>query len=243
MAECLIRYGADINKSNKFGRTCLMKAVPDEALCQLLIDNGADVTAQDELGCLALHHAIFKNQPDTVQLLINHGGSDPYVRNKAGDDAFRTASLTGSKVILEKLLFQFKPQLRCWIESYQLLGGYFTGRGEDTDKGVPCWKDAVDVQQRSSGVEIISSKPNPVYLFAQEVNTVEELEALARNQESVNMYALMIRERILGPNHDATIRSLLHRGWIYKHNGEIRRLHRYMEVCSTIAEFWPGASD
>ena len=52
---------------------------------------------------------------------------------------------------------------------------------------------------------------------------VEELEALARNQDSVHMYALMIRERILGPNHPDTIVALLNRGESYKCNGKIRR--------------------
>ena len=85
------------------------------------------------------------------------------------------------------------------------------------------WKEAVDVQQKNSGVEIIHLKPNPVYLFVQEVNTVEELEALSRSRESIQMYSLMIRERILGPNHNDTIRALLECGISYEQKGEIRR--------------------
>ena len=116
--------------------------------------------AQDENGDLALHHAISRNLPGTVQLLLDHS-SDPYVKNKAGDDAFQTASLNGRELILDELLFEFKPQLQRWIESYQLLGGYYIDFGDDTDKGIQCWKDAIDVQQRSSCVEIISSNPKP----------------------------------------------------------------------------------
>ena len=48
VAEYLIGRGADINKPNKSGETCLMKAVGFKELCQLLIDNGADVMAQDD---------------------------------------------------------------------------------------------------------------------------------------------------------------------------------------------------
>ena len=222
VAEYLIKHGADINKPNKSGETCLMKAVKFKALCQLLIDNGADVTAQDENGDLALHYAIKREQPDTVKLLIDHG-ADPYVKNKSGDDAFQAASLRGRELILNKLLTKIKPPIQRWIESYQLFGGYYIDFGDDTDKALQFWREAVDIQRKNLCVEIIPSKPNSVYLFVQEVNTVEELEALARNRESVNMYALMIRERILGPYHNETIRGLLNRGRSYKRNGEIRR--------------------
>ena len=202
-----------------------MKAVELKEICQLLIDKGADVESQDENGDLALHHAIEKDQPDTVQLLLDHG-SDPYVKNKAGDDAFQIASLKGRELILKELLFKVRPPVQRWIESYQLLGGYYIVYGDeadDTDKAINFWKDAVDIQQKNACVAIITSKPNPVYLFAQEVNTVEELDALARNRESVHMYALMIRERILGSNHKETIAGLFKRGRSYKYNGEIRR--------------------
>ena len=50
--------------------------------------------AQDENGDLALHHAIMRDQPDTVQLLLDHG-SDPYVKNEAGNDAFQRRVLKG----------------------------------------------------------------------------------------------------------------------------------------------------
>ena len=143
------------------------------------------------------------------------------MKNKDGDDAFQMASLRGQELILNKLLTKMKPPVQRWIESYQLLGVYYADHKKD--KKINSWKKAVDVQQKNSGVAIIPSKPNPVYLFVQEVNTVEELEALARNRESVHMYSLMIRERILGPNHQDTIRALLDCGSSYERKGEIRR--------------------
>ena len=222
VAEYLIRHGADVKKPNNIGETCLMKAVKLKELCKLLIDNGADVKAQDEFGDLALHYAISRNQPDTVQLLLTHC-SDPYVRNKAGDDAFRAASIIGKKLILEELLFKLKPPVQRWIESYQLLGGFCVDSADDLAGAMTSWKNAVDLQQKNTGIKIISSKPNPVYLSAQEVNTVEGLEVLSWNRESIQMYALMIRERILGPNHNHTIVALLDRGESYKCNGETRR--------------------
>ena len=106
-----------------------------------------------------------------MQLLLDHG-ADPYAKNKAGDDAFQAASINGEKLILKELLVKLKPPVQRWIESYQLLGGFCVDFADDIVEAMTYWKDAVDLQQKNPGVEIISSKPNPVYLFAQEVNTV-----------------------------------------------------------------------
>ena len=118
MAEYLIRHGADIEKRNKYGETCLMKAVELKEICQLLIDKGADVKAQDENGDLALHHAIEKDRPGTVELLLDHG-SDPYVKNKAGDDAFQMASLKVRELILNQLLFKFYLFIKLYCTNNQ----------------------------------------------------------------------------------------------------------------------------
>ena len=55
------------------------------------------------------------------------------------------------------------------------------------------------------------------------LTTVEELEMLCQNHEFVHMQALMLRERILGPDHIKVQTGLLFRGWVYKLYGEYRR--------------------
>ena len=94
VVKYLILHGADVKKPDNDGETCLM---------------------------IAIHHAIFsksgKDIEDIVQLLIDHD-SDPYMRNKDGDDAFQKASLFGQESILRKLLIKFKPRAERWIESY-----------------------------------------------------------------------------------------------------------------------------
>ena len=42
--------GADIHKPNHNGGTCLINAVQNVELCQLLIDNGVDVNFKDSAG-------------------------------------------------------------------------------------------------------------------------------------------------------------------------------------------------
>ena len=114
IVKFLVMHGADFRKPTTDGRTCLMIAAQEsKEICQILIDNGAEVNAQDSSGYTALHWAItFNNHPDiVVQFLLDHG-SDPYVTNKDGDDAFQTASLTGNESTLKQLLLKFKPSMR-----------------------------------------------------------------------------------------------------------------------------------
>ena len=46
----LVSKGADIHKPNHNGGTCLINAVQNVELCQLLIDNGVDVNFKDSAG-------------------------------------------------------------------------------------------------------------------------------------------------------------------------------------------------
>ena len=71
--------------------------------------------------------------------------------------------------------------------------------------------------------DVRTLQPNPVYLFAKEVNTVEELETLFQDSDFVIMHTLMLRERILDPNHIAIESGLLYRSELYRREGDFRR--------------------
>ena len=66
-------------------------------------------------------------------------------------------------------------------------------------------------------------QPNPVYLFAREVNTVEELETLSQNHDLMSMHALMLSERILGQGHTIVRSGLVFQAFKYQKNREFRR--------------------
>ena len=79
IVKILSMRGADVEKPNRFGETCLILAAERSLeLCQILIDYGANVNAQNSLsGNTALHCAIINtDNPDKeeiVKLLIDHG--------------------------------------------------------------------------------------------------------------------------------------------------------------------------
>ena len=229
IAECLVRHGADVQRADNDGVTCLMNAVMwSKELCQILIDNGADVKAQDLSGNTALHCAItgqYLDNDDLVQLLIDRG-SDPYLKNKDGDDAFLMASLIGEESIVKKLILKFKPPVKRRIESYEILGAFHVYRGPgpiDLEQVLLSWKTVVEMRRMHSCYDVDASQPHPVYGYTKEVNTVEELEALSQNRDFVYMHALMIYERILGPHHFTLHSALLLCGATYREDGKIRR--------------------
>lgn len=58
IVEYLVEHGADINKANYNGGTCLINSVQSVQLCMYLISKGADVNAKDIQDKTALHYAI-----------------------------------------------------------------------------------------------------------------------------------------------------------------------------------------
>lgn len=62
VVEFLVENGADINKPNFNGGTCLINAVQSVDLCNYLIKKGADVNAKDIQNKTALHYAIHEHR-------------------------------------------------------------------------------------------------------------------------------------------------------------------------------------
>lgn len=58
IVEYLVENGADIQKPNYNGGTCLINSVQSVQLCSYLISKGADVNAKDIQNKTALHYAI-----------------------------------------------------------------------------------------------------------------------------------------------------------------------------------------
>ena len=231
VVKLLIDLGADINAASGTGGTPVLYAcdVMNVKVIKYLVNHGADVNKPDNCGrtCLmiVIRRAVnnYKNDnyqdiEDTVQLLIDHG-ADPYSKNHDNYDAFQMSSHFGLESILQKLLIKFQPSARRWIESYKLIGTNFVYT--HNERAFCYWRKAVELREMNSYVECF--QPNPVYLFTNELNTVEELEMLFQNSERVQMHALMLREQILGPNHPSLQSELFNCSERYKKDGKFRR--------------------
>ena len=216
VVKFLVENGADIHKPNVNGGTCLINSVQSVDLCRYLIEKNANVNAQDNSGNLALHYAIREGRMETVRLLLKHG-SDPYVKNDFGDDAIQTAALRGYSDILEFLNFKIKPTKQRQIEAYELMATNFVDEKHDIQQAIQTWRLAMELrfQDPDNIVEKVQAEPNPAYQNNMEAATMPELEEMATNPDAVYMQALIIRERILGPDHKDTVFGLMYRGAVY----------------------------
>lgn len=70
--------GVDINATDEFGYTLLMKAVRFGKLeiVKLLLKHGAKVNAVNQAGLTALEYSIQSNRPDIQEVLLNAGATN-----------------------------------------------------------------------------------------------------------------------------------------------------------------------
>jgi len=107
LVRCLVENGADIDRPDDNGITCLMASVHgiSTEVALYLLEQGASINAVDKSGATALHHAIqgaYKYM-DTVRLLVEHG-ADTSLCNEDGDNALQYAALCGKEEIVEYLV-------------------------------------------------------------------------------------------------------------------------------------------
>jgi len=213
----LIENGADIHRPNINGGTCLINSVQSVELCRFLIEQGASVNAVDNSGNLALHYAIREGRFDAVRLLLKHG-SDTSICNDFGDDAIQTAALRGHASILEFLIQELKPAAERRADAYSLIGANFIDEKHDVDQAMTFWLKSANIRMEELMEEPtrdISRGLNAAYNYAVEANDVDSLANIAGNVDAIYMQALVIRERILGPDHKDTIFGLMYRGAVY----------------------------
>ena len=213
----LVEYGADIHRPNVNGGTCLINSVQSVELCQFLIEQGASVNAVDNSGNLALHYAIREGRFDAVKLLLKHS-SDSSICNDFGDDALQTAALRGHTNILEYLVQELKPTAKRRADAYSLIGANFVDEKHDADQALTFWIKSANIRteelaaDRNEGVVV---GPNPAYNYAVEAHSVDALANIAGDVDAMYMQSLVVRERILGPDHKDTIFGLMYRGAVY----------------------------
>ena len=92
IVRLLVSNKADIQKPNHNGGTCLINSVQSVELCKFLLENGANVNAEDIQNKTALHYAIQEHRSETTKLLLQFK-ADPTILSKWGDDALQTSCL------------------------------------------------------------------------------------------------------------------------------------------------------
>jgi ankyrin repeat protein len=105
MLQVLLAGGADISAQDNDGFTALMAAVGHGStdLIDLLLAARPDLYEAHRILGTALHIAVFKNQAQTVSMLLQQG-TDPNARNAAGERVLWNAFLSAERFGLVKTL-------------------------------------------------------------------------------------------------------------------------------------------
>ncbi len=107
----LIEYGlADINATDVYGSTPLHWALGGHnfkdgspSVLRLMLEQGADINLQNQIGRTPLHHASVNGMLEFVRLLLEHG-ADVEVKDSAGKTASQEADDRGHDEVVELLL-------------------------------------------------------------------------------------------------------------------------------------------
>jgi len=104
--DLLENQSVPVDRRTDFGQyTALVLAgyTPHTNIVALLLDNGADVNAQDQTSMSALHCAAYKGWTDTARILLEHG-ADLSLTNSYGSTPLREAVGKGPPDLVALLL-------------------------------------------------------------------------------------------------------------------------------------------
>lgn len=102
VCEYLLSVGADVNQVNNSECTALHLITTDK-LAELLLNNKASLTAENEWGDTPLHDAAWHGRTTIVKMCVEHG-ADVNARNKAGATPLHHATKYGRDDVVKYLL-------------------------------------------------------------------------------------------------------------------------------------------
>ena len=213
IVKLLVAHRADIQRPNYNGGTCLINSVQSGELCEFLLQNGANVNAQDIQNKTALHYAIQEHRFETTKLLLQYG-ADPYLESRYKDDALQTACLKGAGEIFEYLVDHVAYTPERVASAFELIGSTFLDEHHDSQKALRYWRAASDLRTKFC-LQKPTMPTKPQYNFASEFSSREELEAISLDLDALRIQSLLICERILGTHHKDMIYRLMYRGAAY----------------------------
>jgi len=219
----LVEHGADIHRPNVNGGTCLINSVQNADLCLFLITKGVNVNAVDNSKNTALHYAVREGMLDSVKILLKCR-ADPTLKNELGDDALQTAATRGNVEIIDYIVGSADLGLEHRINAYELAGACHLDEKNDMGEALRLWRTAMEwrYQSKEPILKVLPRERKKVYNYAKEPENMAELATLV-DPDEIYMQTLLIRERLLGPNHKDSVFGLMYRGAVYADSHRFQR--------------------
>ncbi|CAG0900932.1 unnamed protein product, partial [Darwinula stevensoni] len=250
IVEYLVEQKANVNLPNKFNSTCLMTSSfrGHLKIAQYLLEHGADPNFKDNNERTALHYAAQSGNVEIVYELITHGAK--MINDKYGMTPLLLAAEHSQEAVVRYLMQRFKFNIERHIEALELLGTSFA---KQTNNYHPSLCSAYyylrkAMEERLSGARNPLEKPiiEPIaaYGFHRETRTLEELEEIQFDADTLHMEILIIRERILGSNDPQLVYPIQHRGSVCADMAQYERcialwthaLELKQRICSSVMD-------
>ncbi|XP_071053900.1 protein fem-1 homolog B isoform X2 [Onthophagus taurus] len=227
IVKYLTDHYANINIANKYNNTCLMIAAYKGHLdiVSFLLENGADPNEKANCGATALHFASECGHIVIVMELLYYGAQ--FFANNVGMTPIKLAAERTRKRIVEFFVEQPQISKEEKIEALELLGASYANDKDNysIEKAYEYLHRTMEMRY-SDPDNIIKKKlmkPIPAYENWVECQTLNELESIRRNANSIHMEALTIRERILGKSNPEVPHPVIFRGAVFADNARFDR--------------------
>lgn len=228
IVQYLLAHGANLSLSNKFNNNCLMIASYKGFLdvVEFLLKNGVDVNQQANCGATALHYAAEVGNTEVCSMLLDHGAI--LLPNEFGFNAITMAAERVREDVVN--MFMDREGLldrREKIDVMELIGASFANDKDHYSLSKAHFYLTLAMESRFSDPKNVIAKevlpPIPAYGDWAESQSMEELQAIRLNHNSLHMESLTIRERLLGSNFPDLIHPIIFRGAVCADNGRFDR--------------------
>ena len=257
IVKYLVSKGADVELANRHGHTPLMIASFKghlDVVRYLVEECGADVDKRSVKGNTALHDSAETDNAEIFKVLLDNNAK--MTEDSYKNTPLLAAALNGCESIIHLIINYGVDQTTGQIDesrslcseiekihALELMGSTLIDKKRDICNGIYYWKLAFrrrlenikrilignDVREGET-IEIYKkklAKPNSAYNYAQEFNSLDELQQIAANVDDVRMQSLLIRERILGETHSDTTYYIRFRGAVYADSVSVNTLVIY----------------
>ncbi|XP_037038800.1 protein fem-1 homolog B isoform X1 [Bradysia coprophila] len=228
IVKYLVAHHAEINFGNTYNNTCLMissyKGHTD--VVEFLLANGADPDVQANCNATALHYAAESGHVDICAILLDYGAT--LKKNEYGMSAVISAAERTRELVVE--LFYSRPTLLTKeekIDALELMGASFANDKDNysLNKAYHYLMLAMELryEDQSNPVKKKMLPPVPAYENWIESQTIQDLQAIQMNNNSIHMESLTIRERILTRKCPDVAHPVVFRGAVCADNNRFDR--------------------
>ena len=226
IVRCLVHRGADVNARND----CNEESTPLAVACYhglFNVDDKIAVTStyliqQCKVGCTALHDAVKRGHLKIVSELLALGASQ--LPNGLGLTPLLYACDERSIEMVEHIINRPECTKEQRIDALELLGATIANdKSRDFKKAFSYVKRGMEMRYEDPAHPLLKKKMEPVeaYQNRKESQTLEELALLEGDDHAIGMEGLIIRERILGPDHPVTLVKMCYRVGVLVESGKL----------------------